>query len=87
LHCGSCWAFSGTSTFADRLCINQGKNVVLSPQQLVSCDTYYAHGCKGATITSAWEYFNTHGVVENSCYPYTSGEGVNGVCQDKNCNL
>lgn len=55
LHCGSCWAFSGTSAFADRICINTGQSVVLSPQQLVSCDTFDAHGCKGAMITSSWQ--------------------------------
>lgn len=55
LHCGSCWAFSGTEVFADRLCINTGEKVVLSPQELVSCATEEAHGCKGATITAAWE--------------------------------
>jgi len=60
---------------------------VLSPQELVSCATKEANGCKGATITAAWEYFNSHGVVENSCYPYTSGKGVTGTCISKNCAL
>lgn len=67
LHCGSCWAFSGTSAFADRICINTGQSVVLSPQQLVSCDTFDAHGCHGAMITSSWQYFHANGVVENNC--------------------
>lgn len=68
LHCGSCWAFSGTSAFSDRLCINKGINVVLSPQQLVSCDTFDgAKGCHGAMITSSWDFFNQNGVVEDNC--------------------
>jgi len=86
LHCGSCWAFSASEVLADRLCINQGiKDVVLSTQDLVSCDTLNAHGCKGATITSAWNFFNTNGVVDEECYPYTSGKGDTGTCEQKSC--
>lgn len=56
-HCGSCWAFSGTSTLSDRLCIASGgsNSPVLSPQELVDCDTSGAHGCHGAMLTSAWD--------------------------------
>ena len=40
-ECGSCWAFAATSALADRLCIYSRRtvDVILSPQQLVSCDT------------------------------------------------
>ena len=40
-QCGSCWAFAATSALADRLCIYTRRTVdiILSPQQLVSCDT------------------------------------------------
>jgi len=54
-QCGSCWAVSGSTAFADRLCINSGINVVLSAQNLVDCDHFNANGCKGAQITSAWQ--------------------------------
>ena len=39
--CGSCWAFAATSALADRLCIYSKRSidVILSPQQLVSCDS------------------------------------------------
>lgn len=86
-HCGSCWAFSGTSTLADRVCINSNgsSTELLSPQDLVSCDTVDAHGCHGATITASWEFFSSKGVVSDSCYPYTSGEGVDGTCQAESC--
>lgn len=40
--CGSCWAFSASSALSDRFCIktNGATNVVLSSQNMVSCDTY-----------------------------------------------
>lgn len=40
-QCGSCWAFAATSALGDRLCIysKRSVDVILSPQQLVSCDS------------------------------------------------
>jgi cathepsin B len=39
-QCGSCWAFGASEAFSDRIAIaTNGKiNVVLSPEDLVSCD-------------------------------------------------
>jgi cathepsin B len=39
-QCGSCWAFGASESFSDRICIqtNGSVNVVLSPENLVSCD-------------------------------------------------
>jgi Papain family cysteine protease len=44
--CGSCWAFGVTEPFSDRICIasNGTTNVVLAPQDLVSCD-WWDRGC------------------------------------------
>jgi len=41
-NCGSCWAFSASEALSDRFCIKTNKtvNVVLSPQNMVSCDNY-----------------------------------------------
>lgn len=40
-QCGSCWAFGASSALADRLCIytKTSTDVILSPQQMVSCDS------------------------------------------------
>ena len=72
--CGSCWAFAATGVLADRACISgQTKgHVVMSPQQLVSCDTQ-DYGCNGGYLDKSWDYVQTHGAVTETCYPYTSG--------------
>lgn len=88
-HCGSCWAFSGASALQDRFCIaSQGKiKVVLSPQDMVSCDTGDM-GCQGGLLDRAWSYLEKFGVVADTCFPYVSGDGKNvphcphGACTD-----
>lgn len=46
-QCGSCWAFSATSSIESAQFIQKGGNLhSLSEQQLVSCDTQ-CYGCNG----------------------------------------
>jgi len=81
--CGSCWAFGSTEAFSDRIAIanNNSVNVVLSPQQLVSCDTATGNlGCDGGYPIRAMQYQANPGVVVDACYPYSSGAGVSGTC-------
>lgn len=75
-HCGSCWAFSAASTLQDRFCIaSKGKiKVVLSPQDMVSCDSD-DHGCNGGMLDKAWNYLEKTGIVADECFPYQSGDG------------
>lgn len=78
-QCGSCWAFGATEALSDRLAIS-GVDVVLSPQNLVSCDQQN-YGCNGGYLNKAWQFMKTTGVVSDSCFPYTSGEtGDDGEC-------
>ncbi|KYQ89807.1 hypothetical protein DLAC_09777 [Tieghemostelium lacteum] len=86
-QCGSCWAFSTSEALSDRLCIasNGQINVTLSPQALVSCDTYGNEGCNGGVPQLAWEYCELHGLPTYSCYPYTSGNGTDGDCIKDSC--
>lgn len=54
-QCGSCWAFAASEALSDRFCIASGgkTNVVLSPQDMVSCDkSNYA--CNGGYLNLAW---------------------------------
>jgi cathepsin B len=80
-HCGSCWAFGASEALSDRQCIEEGNDVVLSAQNLVSCDTGNM-GCNGGWLDVAWKYMDRSGLVPDSCYPYTSGDsGDTGKCQ------
>jgi len=79
-NCGSCWAFSAVETLADRLCIFSGGSirVVLSPQDLVSCDHEdHCGGCAGGSEAGAWSWMMNPGVVPESCFPY---EGTDAPC-------
>lgn len=75
-HCGSCWAFAASEVLSDRFCIaSKGKtNLVLSPQDLVSCDKV-DHGCNGGNPLFSWMYLMNKGIVSDECMPYTSGSG------------
>jgi len=80
-QCGSCWAFAASEVTSDRFCIaSQGSvNVVLSPQDLVSCDGQ-DFGCDGGYIDKSWDYIRDEGIVSDECFPYVSGDGDSGSC-------
>jgi cathepsin B len=73
-RCGSCWAFGATESLSDRFAIasDGAIDVVLSPQNLVSCDTT-DYGCNGGFLRNAYNFLATHGAAEDGCYPYSSG--------------
>lgn len=81
-RCGSCWAFGVVGSTSDRFCI-AGKDVLLSPQDLVSCDKSN-HGCKGGGVVRALEYMVLRGAVSEACFPYTSAGGTAPLCR-KTC--
>uniref|UniRef100_A0A2S2Q1R6 Cathepsin B n=1 Tax=Sipha flava TaxID=143950 RepID=A0A2S2Q1R6_9HEMI len=78
-NCGSCWALSSSSAFADRLCIaTEGEfNELLSAEELTFCCHRCGFGCHGGYPIKAWEYFRRHGLVtggdyqsDEGCQPY-----------------
>jgi len=77
-QCGSCWAFSASEVWSDRVAIILEKpSPVLSPEDLVSCaGAKYptAQGCKGGTMPDAWNYIMHTGLLTDSCFPYTAGD-------------
>ncbi|EFC44879.1 cathepsin B [Naegleria gruberi] len=85
-QCGSCWAFSASESLSDRFCIaSNGKvDVILSPQDMVSCD-YNDMGCDGGNLDNAWWWMKNKGIVPDSCMPYVSGGGNVPACPS-NCN-
>ena len=81
--CGSDWAFGATEALSDRFCI-AGKDIILAPQDPISCD-FDNWGCDGGYVNTVWDYFTTTGVVSDACWPYSSGNGESGICR-KTCN-
>ena len=75
-QCGSCWAFAASEALSDRFAIaSQGDiNVVLSPEDMVECDSTDM-GCQGGWMNKAWEYLMNTGIVSDACNPYISGQG------------
>jgi len=87
-QCGSCWAHAASEVLSDRLCIASNKtiDVILSPQDFVSCD-YIDHGCNGGILTTSWVFLRFFGLVTDECKPYTSGTGSVAWCGVKsNCD-
>nr|DAA06106.1 TPA_inf: cathepsin B [Acyrthosiphon pisum] len=78
-NCGSCWAFSTSGAFADRLCIasNGSFNQLLSAEHVTSCCYRCGLGCQGGYPIRAWRYYSKHGLVTGGnfnsfegCQPY-----------------
>ena len=80
-ECGSCWAFSASEVLSDRFTIasNGDINVVLSPEDLVSCDTAN-FGCKGGELPLTWDFLENTGITTDTCFPYTAGNGTAPRC-------
>lgn len=80
-QCGSCWAFGASEAFSDRICIasNGAVDVILSPQDMVSCDVWDM-GCNGGILSWAWSYIANTGVATDDCTPYVSGTGTVPSC-------
>ena len=71
--CGGCWAFAASEVLSDRFCIasNEKTNVVLSPQDLISCDVgKYTFGCGGGVPEYAWKYLTATGISSDACIPF-----------------
>ena len=82
-QCGSCWAFSGTSTVESAVAIKTGHLYDLSEQQSVSCAglKYGNLGCNGGMYDGLWDFAkNNGGLCSENDYPYTSGNGDTGTC-------
>ncbi|XP_051829711.1 procathepsin L-like [Antechinus flavipes] len=75
-RCGSCWAFSATGAVEGQLFLKTGKLVELSKQNLIDCSKF--QGCRGGTVTSAFEYIFKKGIVSEECYPYVAKK--NSLC-------
>jgi len=79
-YCGSCWAFSATEQIESDAMRTLGSTYILSPEQLVQCDST-SSGCNGGWTEHAYKYVKRAGGIETeSSYPYTSYAGKTGTC-------
>jgi cathepsin B len=82
-QCGSCWSFGLSESFADVWCIANGqKNIILSAQDAVSCDSS-DYGCNGGYMDRSENYLKSTGIVTWDCFPYVSGDGRVPACPYK----
>ncbi|KAL3627328.1 hypothetical protein CASFOL_028691 [Castilleja foliolosa] len=58
--------------------IKTGKNISLSEQELIDCDTSYNLGCHGGDMDGAFTYIQTNGISMENEYTYTE---KNGTCK------
>ena len=94
--CGSCGSFAAIACFesAYKLYIgNPNLDVDFSEQYMVSCGKEWIgdqnlfvrmRGCNGATLLGVLEFIKEYGAINESCFPYISGEdGFEPPCSDK----
>jgi len=79
--CGSCWAFSTTGAIEGAYAIASSKLVSLSEEELVQCDQV-DQGCQGGLMDNGFTYASQKGLALEDDYPYTSGTGIRGLCDD-----
>jgi len=79
-YCGSCWAFSATEQIESDYMRQEGGYEILSPEQIVQCDST-SYGCSGGWTEHAYRYVKTAGGLDTEeDYPYTSYSGLTGTC-------
>lgn len=80
-NCTSSWAIATASSLSNRFCISdpdEYRDLMLSPQQMLSCDQS-GQGCNGGDIDSAWNFVERTGLVSEVCFPYQADSTVS--CQ------
>lgn len=81
-YCGSCWAFSATEQIESDTMRTLDTTYILSPAQIVSCDST-SYGCNGGWSEHAYNYVEkTGGLETEAAYPYSSSmyAGHTGTC-------
>ncbi|KAJ8918074.1 hypothetical protein NQ315_011531 [Exocentrus adspersus] len=91
--CGGCWAFAAVEVMSDRLCIFSAgaKKFTFAPEELISCCTDGADGCKGGQLGTPFNYWVTNGIPSGGdydshygCRPYTAAKtGQTPQCNER----
>ncbi|ACZ63497.1 cathepsin [Pieris rapae granulovirus Wuhan] len=84
LECGSCWAFSAIANIESLYNIKHNKELDLSEQHLINCDSIN-NGCGGGLMHWALEtILQQGGIVSEKDEPYY---GLDAVCKPKQFNV
>lgn len=78
-NCSASWAFSVSGFISDNYCIKNGQDILLSPQDPISCD-YENYGCSGGYLDITFKYFEDKGGVTLQCFNYSSQSGKPPKC-------
>ena len=86
-NCSSSYAIAVASVASEKFCMmTNGKfSPVLSAQDIVSCSKKNS-GCASGNIDSAWNYVKDTGIVEESCFSYSSVDMKAPECSSK-CDM
>jgi cathepsin B len=68
--CGSCWAFGAVEAMSDRECVYNNRDHSYSAEQMNSCSGECG-SCDGGDPGCAWDYWQSTGLVEEVCRPYS----------------
>lgn len=82
-NCTASWALATASAMGNRFCIadpDTHADLMLSPQQLLSCDLNN-RGCQGGDLDTVWNYISNEGIVSELCFPYQADSTVS--CSSK----
>jgi cathepsin B len=77
-NCTASWAIATASALSNRFCVGsptEYSELMLSPQQLLSCDQMQ-RGCNGGDIDTAWQFAEREGLVSEICFPYQADGSV-----------
>jgi cathepsin X len=91
-YCNASWAFAVAGTLSDRIKIARqgaGPDVIIAPQNLISCDTG-SQGCSGGNPLTAIEYIMQNNITDETCSVYrasgwTQGTTCSAQIQCMNC--
>lgn len=77
-NCTASWAIATASALSNRFCVGSPEEyseLMLSPQQMLSCDSMQ-RGCNGGDIDTAWNFIEREGLVSEICFPYQADGSV-----------